>query len=98
MWQIAPVLETQALPKLFHSGGKSFTVDHEINFGVLQQTLKTLSHFKDLIKMSEWFITHYSLPVYQEHCNEGETVLTEEKVEICRIFVCDYNENVDYMI
>ena len=67
-------------------------LDYELNSEILQQAIKTLDHFNDVDKMSQWFMTHYILPIYQELCNEDETVLTEEKVERCTISVCEYNE------
>src|SRR6218665_19722 len=65
---------------------------HDMHSEVLQQTIKALDYFNDVTKMSQWFMARYILPVYQEICDEDETMLTEEKVEICRTSACDYNE------
>src|SRR6218665_2620496 len=67
-------------------------LDHELDPQVLQQIVKALNHYTYVKKMSKWFATHYILPVYKELCNEDETFLNVEKVETCRISVCDFNE------
>src|SRR6218665_1611307 len=67
-------------------------LDHELDLQVLQQTVKALNHYKDVKQMSQWFATHYILPVYNKLCNEDDIFLTEEMVETCIISVCDYNE------
>src|SRR6218665_3233463 len=67
-------------------------LDHEINSKALQQAINTLGYYKDVNVLSQWFMTHYILPVYQRLCDQNETVLTKEKIHKCMISVCEYNE------
>jgi len=68
-------------------------LDHDMSSDVLQQTINALDYFEDINTMSQWFMKNYILPVYRKHCDQNETLLTEEKIQRCTISVCEYNEN-----